>query len=152
MFVVKFSQLLFILQMPHLHYINEAEKLKGEKLTDQEKIELNRRVLYARRWLENIADEKQTTLLKEQVPNSSQNLSNEQILFCSELAFSLENTQWTNDYIKNTVFSIIERFDKKKCFEAIYLLFFDKTSGPQVSWFLSSLDKNFVIERLRRIK
>ena len=34
-------------------------------------------------------------------------------------------------------------------FKAIYLVFLGKESGPKVGWFLSTLEKEFVINRLK---
>ena len=36
-------------------------------------------------------------------------------------------------------------------FGAIYLSFLDKSSGPQAGWFLSSLKKDFVVQRLKEV-
>jgi len=43
-----------------------------------------------------------------------------------------------------------EDFTPKDCFQAIYRLFLAKDFGPQAGWFLSALDKDFVIKRLQR--
>ncbi|GAH15272.1 unnamed protein product, partial [marine sediment metagenome] len=36
-------------------------------------------------------------------------------------------------------------------FSAIYIIFIGKDSGPQAGWFLTSLDRNFVIKRLKEL-
>ena len=37
----------------------------------------------------------------------------------------------------------------KEFFTAIYVVFLGKESGPKVGWFLSTLEKDFVVGRLR---
>jgi lysyl-tRNA synthetase class 1 len=37
----------------------------------------------------------------------------------------------------------------KEVFSALYKIFLDKDSGPQAGWFLGSLEKDFVIGRLK---
>ena len=37
----------------------------------------------------------------------------------------------------------------KEFFTAIYICFLNKESGPKVGWFLSTLEKDFVIKRLK---
>ncbi len=39
----------------------------------------------------------------------------------------------------------------KEFFSAIYIAFLGKDSGPKVGWFLSTLMKEFVLERLRAV-
>ena len=40
--------------------------------------------------------------------------------------------------------------DPREAFSAIYLVFIGKDSGPQAGWLLASLERDFVIKRLKR--
>jgi len=40
----------------------------------------------------------------------------------------------------------------KEFFSAIYTAFLGKESGPKVGWFLSTLEKDFVVKRLRYLE
>lgn len=150
--ILKFSQIAFVIQMPHLKLLDEAEKIKGKNLTENEKNELLTRAEYARRWLKTIATEEQQTSLKEALGLVDQEFSFDQLSYLDQLSESLSCLEiWIPHEIQKVVFEIAKQFETKICFEAIYRLFFNKSSGPQVGWFLSSLDKNFVINRLKRI-
>ncbi len=50
---LRFGLLSFIVQMPHMGLLMEAEAVKGSALTDDEKALLEERAMYARFWLAN---------------------------------------------------------------------------------------------------
>ena len=41
--------------------------------------------------------------------------------------------------------------EAKDFFGALYMSFLNKTSGPKVGWFLSVLDRNYLLNRLREV-
>ena len=41
--------------------------------------------------------------------------------------------------------------EPKELFSAIYLAFLGRESGPQAGWFLSVLDREFLVRRLREV-
>jgi len=41
--------------------------------------------------------------------------------------------------------------DAKAFFTAVYVAFLGKESGPKVGWFLSTLDTQFVLNRLKEV-
>ncbi|MCX6811694.1 MAG: hypothetical protein NT039_03330 [Candidatus Berkelbacteria bacterium] len=61
-----------------------------------------------------------------------------------------EGEKITGDELHSEIHNLkIEmRIDPREAFSAIYLIFLGKDSGPQAGWFLTSLDKDFVIRRL----
>jgi len=54
------------------------------------------------------------------------------------------------EMVHQQVYAIAEKVgvEPKEIFEAIYLLFLGRRSGPRAGWFLVSLDRGFVIKRL----
>ena len=70
------------------------------------------------------------------------------------LAERLEKvSEWEGELIHGSIHELVkahEEFTPKDCFQAIYRLFLDKDFGPQAGWFLSALDKDFVVKRLQR--
>lgn len=150
--MLKFLQIAFIVQMPHLKLLEEAEKVKGEALNEQEKNELNRRAEYAFRWLRNIADEKFQYSLRKCGLSCFQSFSPTTQTFLQTLAQKLESSQsWSPEDIQKIVFEQIKQFnfEPKEGFAYIYQLFLSKSSGPQLGWFLHSLERKFALERLK---
>ena len=145
--MLKFSQIAFILQMPHLNLIEEARKIEGETLDENA---LEKRARYVSRWLEKIAEGEDKLTLRN-VGDTLPQLSPAQQMFLRELSVRLASTNWTPEEIQKVVFECAKSFVVKECFEAIYLLFFNKSSGPIVGWFLSSLNKEQVLERLDQV-
>ncbi len=145
--MLKFSQIAFILQMPHLNLVEEARKIEGDTLDERA---LEKRARYVYRWLEKIAGEEDRISLRN-VDDPLPQLSSAQQMFLRELNVRLHSTDWTPEEIQKVVFDCTKSFVVKECFEAIYLLFFNKSSGPIVGWFLSSLNKQDVMERLSRV-
>lgn len=65
---MRFREVAFIVQMPHLPLLAEAERTKGSPLTDEEKEALKGRARYAQFWLSTYAPEKFKYVLQEQLP------------------------------------------------------------------------------------
>jgi len=129
--------------------------MKGAELSDADRKEVDLRVKYAKKWLENYAPDKYRYVLQEELPKSAQNLDETQKEFAGKLANMLDNLDnWDGENIHGNIHSLVkgnESYTPKLCFQTIYTLFLDKTFGPQAGWFLSALDKDFVIKRLKEI-
>lgn len=152
--MLRFLQVVFIVQMPHLNLFREAEKVKGEALNEQEKNELNKRAEYAFRWLRNVADEKFHNSLRKVGVGYYQTLSPNAQSFLNQIALSLDfSDSWLPEDIQKVVFDTIKTYElePKEGFSYIYQLFLSKDSGPQLGWFLNSLERSFVINRLRGV-
>ncbi|MBU0727927.1 lysine--tRNA ligase [Patescibacteria group bacterium] len=152
-FLPRFSQLVFIIQIPRLDVYEEVAKMKGSELTEEDKEEVDLRVKYATKWLETFAPERYRYHLQETLPESANNLTDIQQRFFGILAEKLEKLEmWEGEAIHGTVHEIVksdDEFGPKVCFPALYTLFLGKEYGPQVGWFLSALEKEFVINRLK---
>ena len=70
-FYPRFSQVAFMVQMPHLNMEEEFAKVKGSALTEIDKKELEERALYAKRWLEAYAPEKFVFKIQETLPEET---------------------------------------------------------------------------------
>ncbi|MBU0577741.1 lysine--tRNA ligase [Patescibacteria group bacterium] len=152
-FLPRFSQLVFIIQIPRLDVYEEVEKMKGSKLTAIDKEEIDLRIKYAKKWLEDYAPERYQYHLQEELPESANNLTDIQKRFLGIVVEKLDKIkEWEGEAIHGTIHEIVksdEEFGPKVCFPAIYNIFLGKEYGPQVGWFLSALDKEFVINRLK---
>ena len=66
--------------------------------------------------------------------------------------YFINNPDSDADSIQNKIFTIAKedlKISPKKMFEAIYQIIFGKKYGPRLGSFLSMLDKNWLIERLK---
>ncbi len=152
-FLPRFSQLVFIIQIPRLDVYEEVAKMKGSVLTDADRDEIDLRIKYAKQWIETFAPEKYIYKLQDSLPESASKLTDIQKKFLSTLSDKLSNIDnWDGELIHGQIHEIVknsEEFGPKICFPAIYNLFLGKEYGPQVGWFLSALEKDFVINRLK---
>lgn len=154
-FLPRFSQLVFIIQIPRLDVLAEVEKLKGSPLTNVDTEEIELRVKYAKKWLETYAPDRYRYALQEALPEAAKELTDIQNKFADGLAEKLEEmTEWDGEKMHGAIHELIksdEAYTPKDCFQALYTLFLGKDFGPQAGWFLSALEKEFVLSRLRKI-
>ena len=153
-FLPRFSQLVFIMQIPRLDVYKEVEKMKGSALTNADREEIDLRLKYAKKWLETYAPDRYRYELQETLPEIADTLSENQKDFTRLLAEKLENIEkWEGELIHGNIHELVkqhEEFTPKDCFQAIYKLFLGKDFGPQAGWFLSALEQDFVVKRLQR--
>ncbi|MBX2866923.1 lysine--tRNA ligase [Candidatus Kaiserbacteria bacterium] len=151
-FLPRFSQIAFFVQMPHMDIEEEVREMKGEDLTSEDKEEIALRAKYARMWLDNYADEKFIFELQKELPKETADLPEEQKKALSLLADAVEGMDvFDGQTLHEKIHEVKEAtgLSPKEFFSAIYVVFLGKESGPKVGWFLSTLEKEFVTERLR---
>ena len=153
-YLPRFSQVAFIVQMPHLNLEDEVAQLKGSALTDADKKELHERAMYAKRWLSAHAPEKFVFKLQGTLPSTASALTAVQKTALHMLLKDLEmEYPTTGEGMHMLLRSIPARpgfeISPKEFFTAIYLIMLGKESGPQAGWFLSALPKEFVLKRLK---
>jgi lysyl-tRNA synthetase, class I len=152
-FYPRFSQLVFIMQIPRLDVYEEMGRIKGPELTKADKEEIDSRMKYAKKWLETYAPDRYKYQLQDALPETAKELTDIQKQFLKILSGKLSGTdKWEGELIHGAVHETVKSDDKftpKDCFQAIYKIFLAKDFGPQVGWFLSALKKDFVINRLK---
>lgn len=151
-FLPRFSQVAFLVQMPHMNVEDEVRAMKGEDLTDADKREIELRSEYARHWLADYADPEFIFELQENLPEAAGNLNDSQRQALSTLAEQIEKSDaYDGQSLHELIHAVKESsgLTPKEFFSAIYLVFLGKESGPKIGWFLSTLDKAFVVDRLR---
>ena len=152
-FLPRFSQVAFLVQMPHLNLGREVEVLKGSKLNDADKQELKERAEYAKKWLAEYAPEKFVFKLQDELPDNAKNLSEVQKKALSELHQYIQETSEmpSGEDIQHKLHEMKEALAiaPQELFGALYLAFLGKSYGPKIGWFLSVLDKEFVLKRLK---
>ncbi len=152
-FVMRFSQVAFIVQMPHMNLETEAERLKGSPLTESDKTELHERAEYAKRWLAEYAPEKFVFKLQDEMPEGAKQLSDVQKKAMQTLLGYISNADGmpSGEDLHHFLHGMKESepIAPADLFSAIYLLFLGKSMGPKAGWFLSVLPKEFVTKRLQ---
>ena len=128
------------------------ENKEFKDLNETELAQYKERVENVQYWLDNYAP----GFVKFQVQyNSIPNLPlpEEQNGFLSELADLLEANDFEkSEDLHDEMYKILEKYGLKpqKAFQAIYKMILGKKQGPRAASFLLSLDKDFVIKRLRK--
>lgn len=149
---MRFSVLSFVLQMPHLRTEEEAEKIKDSALTNEEKQTLSVRARYVEKWLSEHAPEKyRFTILQEPPPLS---LDDEQRSALQKLLDALGRTPWEGAKLHEAIHAVkaATGIDPKRLFQPLYQAFLGRDNGPQMGWFLGTMQKDAVIERLRGLR
>ncbi len=152
-FRMRFSQVAFIVQMPHMQLGAEAELLKGSALTESEHAELEERAKYAQHWLAEYAPEKFVFKLHDTLPEGATMLSPVQKKAMQTIAGYIGGaaTMPSGEDLHHFLHGMKESepISPADLFSAIYLSFLGKSMGPKAGWFLSVLPKDFVVKRLQ---
>lgn len=148
-FFPRFSRIAFILQLPHLDFWNEVEKLKGSPLTEFEKEDIAQRKALAEKWLKDYAPEEYKCEVQKEVPKIAEKLTHEQREWLKILAATLEEHEWDGEAFHTKIHELRKKssLTPRESFSAIYIALLGKESGPQAGWFLTALKKSFVIHR-----
>lgn len=150
-FLPRFSQIAFFVQMPHMDVYEEVQKMKGQPLDAHDKDEIALRVEYATRWLNEHADDAYIFSLQETVPEQVAHLQPAQKAALGELANQIDTLSDLDGQLLHERIHVVKEHSElspKDFFTAIYVAFLGKESGPKAGWFLSTLDKDFLIARL----
>lgn len=153
-FLPRFSQIAFLVQMSHIDLEEELTAMKGSPLTKDDLEEMNMRATYAKRWLENYAEDRFIFKLQETLPEKTSQLTDAQKSALALFADKLELLEIkSGQSIHELTHEVKEEsgLDAKSFFEAVYIAFLGKESGPKVGWFLSTIDMDFVLKRLREV-
>lgn len=153
-FLPRFSQIAYLVQMPHIDIVKEVEKEKGSPLTLADGAEIELRKKYALRWLDIYAPEDYRFDLKKDIPEQAKTLSFEQKNALKKILEYIRSKQVLDGQELHTNLHEIRKesgLDANIFFEGLYLSFLGKRSGPKAGWFFSVLDKKFVEKRLEEI-
>ncbi len=148
----RFSQVAFLVQMPHLDMEAEVTAMKGSPLTTEDKAELAERAEYAKRWLDEYAPEKFVFKLQETLPEGAQMLNPTQKKALKTLRDYVASTEAmpSGEDLHQFLHGLKESepISPADLFSAIYLAFLGKSMGPKAGWFLSVMPRDFVLKRL----
>ncbi len=146
---MRFREVAFIVQMAHLSLKEEAARVKGSALIEDEERALDVRARYAKFWLTTYAPEEFKYELQEEMPSAV--LSDTQKKALAMLAEYLQNGERTGEelHVRLHEMKTGVPIQPKELFQAIYRIFLNRDSGPKAGWFLAGLPRDFVIARLK---
>ncbi len=148
-----FSHLALLLQIPGVDVAARVAAEKGSPLTAREDAMLDERVRAARGWLEAYAPERSQVRVRESLPSEVADLSAVQRSYLAALGEAVmeANAPTTGDAWQDAIFATATAagIDARTAFDALYRAFLGRTNGPRAGWLLASLDRDFVIGRLR---
>jgi lysyl-tRNA synthetase class 1 len=144
-----FSHLAFLLQVPGVDVPAQMDAEKGSALAPHETAILEERLAAARAWLDDYAPERARMRVQEAVPEGVSALDPEQRAFLATLAE--ETAPRTGDEWQAAIFATATAggLPAGRAFQALYQAFLGRPNGPRAGWLLASLDRGFVIGRLR---
>lgn len=146
---MRFREVAFIVQMAHLSLKEEAERVKGSSLTEEEVKVLEVRARYAKFWLATYAPEEFKYVLQAELPDV--NLTDVQKKALVALADFLNDGARTGEELHAHLHGMKTSVPiaPKELFQAIYRIFLNRDSGPKAGWFLAGLPRDFVVKRLQ---
>jgi lysyl-tRNA synthetase class 1 len=147
----RFGKVAHLLQIPSVDLRAAVEEEKGSALTAEDDLELRERAEDARRWLARYAPESYKFEIQAALPGRVRTLSPAQQVFLAALAAAAAGEEWRGGALHNRIHELksAQGLTAQEAFQAIYRAFLGKDSGPQAGWLLASLDREFVLARLR---
>ena len=147
-----FGHLALLAQVPGVSVAERAAAEKGTPLDEREATLLNERLRAARAWLDAYAPERaRLTIHRDGLPPAAAELDDAQRDLLARLADALAGSAWTGEALQAAIFAAATgaQLPAGRAFAALYLAFLGQPNGPRAGWLLASLDRDFVIGRLR---
>jgi lysyl-tRNA synthetase class 1 len=128
----------------------DMEGLNYPELEDNLKKRFYERLNQVNNWLELYAPNFVKFQIQKTVPSVDLNPAQEG--FLRDLADALENQDYNSEELHDEMYLILKKHGLKpqKAFQAIYRVVLGQKQGPRAASFLLSLDKNFLVKRLKR--
>ncbi len=132
-----------------LERVFEILKRTGYEIDDVAKHDVERRIVYARRWLEKYAPERLRFEIAEKIEVE---FSEDERSFLCEFASRLNEDMDAED-IHNLVYEVARSLGVKpaKAFQAIYKAILNKTYGPRAGYFIKSLGVGWFKQRVAEL-
>jgi lysyl-tRNA synthetase class 1 len=151
------------LQIPYRHLVSMVqikpdfqgiqEMLKRtehlETLGDEDEAHLRQRIECVGYWLDNFAPDNVKFSIAKEIPDIT--LEEEQRKYLAALTEELIQGDWNADTIHNAIYELAksQNLKPKAAFQTLYRVILNQNFGPRLGYFLSTLDKNWVVGRIR---
>lgn len=131
--------------------IQVLERLGGRKPTPSEVSQALKRLGLAKYWVSNYAEERFKIKITESVPAEVKaSLTEAEREALKELIRMLESKDWGEEELQYQVFELGKKFNiNVRIFRVLYRIFLGRDFGPRLAPFLLSLERGFVLSRLR---
>lgn len=122
-----------------------------EILGDMDEKHLRQRIECVKFWLDNFAPNNVKFSIPKEPPTITFEADSKKYL--QELSARLDQGEWTPDVIHNTIYELAQGrgLKSKKAFQLIYQTILNQNHGPRLGYFLSTLDKEFVVKRINEV-
>lgn len=152
-FLPRFRDVVVWMQHPEIDIEAQFAEIKGSKLTSLELSVLEQRKKHAHVWLKSFAPDEFQLTAKKELPVTAQELSKEQINYLAEINQQIENNEWKDpQQLQQKMFDIAkDTLGARAGFQAVYLAFLGKKSGPRAAWFLLNLDSKLRNNRIQQL-
>jgi lysyl-tRNA synthetase class 1 len=148
-----FAHLALLLQVPGVDLAAAFATEKGEPLTAREQEILVERARAARAWLDAYAPERaRIEVQRESLPPAAATLDAAQRAALGSLASTLATqAAWDGEALQSAIFEAARAAELPpgRAFAAVYAAFLGQPHGPRAGWLLASLERDFVVGRLR---
>jgi lysyl-tRNA synthetase class 1 len=151
-FRAPFRHLALLVQVPGVDLVERMTAEKGTPLDPVELADLEERARVARVWLDGFAPERYRVAVQESLPDASAEISEAQRGLLGAFADAAEQERPdAGDAWQDLIFRTAQArgVSSGDAFSALYLAFLGRPNGPRAGWLLASLDRAFVIARLR---
>jgi lysyl-tRNA synthetase, class I len=148
---VPYRHLVQIVQITHsfdmmLEILKRSERITEIREEDVER--LKQRAECVRFWLDNFAPEEVKFHISPALPTCE--ISASELRFLREVHAKLTQVEWSGDKIHDLVYECakVSGLGAKGGFQVMYSIFINKRQGPRLGYFLSTLDRSFVLARI----
>lgn len=148
-------------RVPYRHLVNLVQiysdeghiwdLVKEDHCTQEDRDLFQIRVRQVRYWLDNFAPDMVKFSIQPSLPDMP--LSETELAFLNGyLDELLKEEDWNPEWLHQLVHEVAEKtgLSKGKAFGAFYKIFIGKSRGPKLGRFLAQLDREFVLERIKR--
>ncbi len=127
-------------------------KLNWQPANTDEGAALKHELAYVKNWLDNYAPASVIFKVQESLSDVTIQPAGPQVQYLEALATTAEAGEWTGEELQSAIFTIAKEqsMAPKDAFQLLYQLFLSQDHGPKLGPFLATLDRDFVLSRLRR--
>ncbi len=151
-----------ISRVPFNHLVSLYQTARGDAAAIHELLErtgyddvvkeqsdvLSRELEYVKNWLSKYAPDEVKFEVQAKLPKTD--ITQEQISFLSALAGKIEAASGIDGQkMHELIYEAKGEMKPGEAFQALYQVILGKNSGPKAGWFLASLDRDFLVARLR---
>jgi len=152
------------LQIPYRHLVtlvqisSEWKEIKKillrtrqipENIESYDEKNIKQRIKHVKYWIKYFAPSEIKFKIKNKLPNLK--LTNDQKNIIFKLIEQFDNIDWDASSIHNKIYDVSEseKISIKTTFTTLYQILLGQNMGPRAGYFISNLDKDFVLKRMK---